>query len=71
MLFRGNSVLTKALDAYMKVCGMDYLHATLGPVLRDICENRVYCELDPTRLTDKDDLHVQIKRTTQYAEQIW
>ncbi|KAF9573180.1 hypothetical protein EC968_008922 [Mortierella alpina] len=49
-LFRGNTLLTKAMDAYMRMVGTEYLDDTLGEILREICKSKVACEL---RLTEK------------------
>ena len=38
VLFRGNSVATKALDFYMKLTGSQYLLKTLGSKIKDIYE---------------------------------
>ncbi|KAJ3111118.1 Ras GTPase-activating protein nGAP [Phlyctochytrium bullatum] len=40
IIFRGNSLTTKALDQYMKQIAMPYLHATLGNQLRAIASPR-------------------------------
>ncbi|KAI9870427.1 MAG: hypothetical protein M1823_008746, partial [Watsoniomyces obsoletus] len=47
LLFRGNSLITRALDAHMRRLGRDYLEATLGVRLRKICERDFDCEVDP------------------------
>ncbi|KAF8962655.1 hypothetical protein BGZ46_001137, partial [Entomortierella lignicola] len=60
-LFRGNTLLTKALDAYMRLVGTEYLDDTLGDILRNICLNKVACEVDPSRLDKKDDIQAQWK----------
>ncbi|KAL8721957.1 MAG: hypothetical protein Q9225_001471 [Loekoesia sp. 1 TL-2023] len=43
-LFRGNTLLTKALDCHMKRLGHDYLEETLGEKIRDIDESNPDCE---------------------------
>lgn len=45
ILFRGNSMATKAIDAYMKLVGWQYLDDTIGGALRYICANQVCCEV--------------------------
>lgn len=87
VLFRGNSILTKAMDGYMKgefsrkefngivtkavVVGMDYLESCIGDILRHVCDNNVYCEVDPTRLEKQDDLKNNWRRLIQLACQLW
>lgn len=39
LLFRGNSIATKAVDLYMKLIGSRYLKNTLGLFIKDIYEN--------------------------------
>ncbi|KAG0349200.1 hypothetical protein BG004_000855 [Podila humilis] len=55
-LFRGNTLLTKALDAYMRLVGTEYLDDTLGDILRAICKNKAACEVDPSKLEKHEDL---------------
>ncbi|TGZ76730.1 hypothetical protein EX30DRAFT_312068 [Ascodesmis nigricans] len=50
ILFRGNSLLTKALDTYMKRVGREYLEETLGEHLQRIASEDLLCELDPAKL---------------------
>jgi hypothetical protein len=45
LVFSGNSIATKAVDAYMKLVGWQYLDDTIGGALRYICANRVCCEV--------------------------
>ncbi|KAI3647858.1 hypothetical protein MP228_008079 [Amoeboaphelidium protococcarum] len=80
VLFRGNSLLTKALDAYMKLIGSDYLRSTLGSILNQICVDKVYIELDSTRLgdcssssntNDDTDAKQMLDRCYRYAQSIW
>ncbi|KAG0264334.1 hypothetical protein DFQ27_001276 [Actinomortierella ambigua] len=49
-LFRANTLLTKALDAYMRLVGTEYLDDTLGDIIRGICTSKSVCEVDPSRL---------------------
>lgn len=50
LLFRGNSLLTKALDSHMKRVGKDYLEEVLGEKIRDIDESDPDCEVDPMKV---------------------
>lgn len=49
-LFRGNSLLTKGLERYMKLNAADYLESTVGNIVRKIVASGVYMEIDPERL---------------------
>ncbi|KAG0081732.1 hypothetical protein BGZ90_005375 [Linnemannia elongata] len=70
-LFRGNTLLTKALDAYMRLVGTEYLDDTLGDILRSICKNKVACEVDPSRLEKNDDLKTQWRILMLHTRTCW
>jgi hypothetical protein len=53
------------------VCGLGYLENTLGPVLREICDEKANCEVDPTRLDKNDDVKLHWKRLIGYANALW
>jgi GTPase-activator protein for Ras-like GTPase len=57
LLFRGNTLLTKALDAHMRRLGKEYLEETIGERLRDIDESNPDCEVDPSRVKPGQDLN--------------
>lgn len=50
LLFRGNSLLTKAVDMHMRRLGKDYLEETIGERIRDLDESDPDCEVDPVKL---------------------
>ncbi|KAK7203053.1 hypothetical protein BZA70DRAFT_291488 [Myxozyma melibiosi] len=50
LLFRGNSLLTKSLDAHMRRIGQDYLIETLGSTLQKIVDDDVFIEVDPQKI---------------------
>lgn len=70
-LFRGNTLLTKALDCHMKRLGHDYLEETLGEKIRNIDENNPNCEVDPNRMLDPDDLQSNWRSLSQLIESVW
>ena len=51
LLFRGNTLLTRAFDAHMRRLGKDYLLETIGERLKEIDEGNIDCEVDPNRVT--------------------
>ncbi|KAG0280142.1 hypothetical protein BGZ95_011139 [Linnemannia exigua] len=66
-----NTLLTKALDAYMRLVGTEYLDDTLGDILRSICKNKVACEVDPSRLEKNDDLKTQWRILMLHTRTCW
>ncbi|KAF9044534.1 Rho GTPase activation protein [Hymenopellis radicata] len=48
-LFRGNTILTKVMEACMNWYGKAFLEASIGTVLRKLCAERVAIEVDPMR----------------------
>ncbi|XP_032321302.1 RAS protein activator like-3 [Camelus ferus] len=49
LLFRENTLATKAIDEYMKLVAQDYLQETLGQVVRRLCASTDDCEVDPSK----------------------
>lgn len=70
-LFRGNTLLTKALDSHMKRLGHDYLEEVLGEKIRQIDENNPECEVDPNRVQDPEDLQRNWSTLSALIESVW
>ncbi|XP_058995767.1 rasGAP-activating-like protein 1 isoform X3 [Mustela lutreola] len=49
-LFRSNSLASKAMEQFMKLVGMPYLHEVLKPVIHRVFEEKKYMELDPCKM---------------------
>ena len=71
LLFRGNSLLTKALDLHMRRVGKEYLDDTLMEKLRDIAESNPDCEVDTNRVSNPDDLRRNWRNLIALTENIW
>ncbi|KAI4135837.1 MAG: hypothetical protein LQ347_000340, partial [Umbilicaria vellea] len=71
LLFRGNSLLTKALDLHMRRVGKEYLDETLMEKLRDIAESNPDCEVDPNRVPNPDDLRRNWRNLIALTENLW
>lgn len=71
LLFRGNSLLTKALDLHMRRLGKEYLQETIGERLRDIDQNDPDCEVDPVRVQRQDDLERNWKTLISLTSSVW
>ena len=71
LLFRGNSLLTKALDSHMRRLGKEYLWDTLSEKIRDLEESDPECEVDPNRVTNPDDLQRNWRNLIALTENVW
>ncbi|KHN70906.1 Ras GTPase-activating protein gap-2 [Toxocara canis] len=50
LMFRGNSLATKAMEAYMKLVADEYLKETLGDFVKSVLESTENCEVDPLKM---------------------
>ena len=71
LLFRGNSLLTKALDLHMRRLGKEYLEETLSERMRDIDESDPDCEVDPNRVKKTEDLQRNWRNLIALTETVW
>ena len=71
LLFRGNTLLTKALDLHMRRLGKEYLEDTLSEKMRDIDESDPECEVDPNKVQNPDDLRRNWRNLIALTENIW
>ena len=71
LLFRGNTLLSRALDLYMKRIGKTYLEQTLGPKLREVMEQEPECEIDPSRLIPGADAEKNLHNLSSVTEEVW
>ena len=71
LLFRGNSLLTKALEFHMRRLGKEYLEETLGERVRDIDESDPDCEVDPNKVRNSADLERNWRNLIALTENVW
>ena len=71
LLFRGNSLLTKALDLHMRRLGKEYLEETLMEKIRDIDESDPDCEVDPNRVQQQDILSRNWRNLMTLTSDVW
>ena len=71
LLFRGNTLLTKALDLHMQRLGKEYLEDALSEKMRDIAESDPDCEVDPNRVLNPQDLERNWRNLIALTENIW
>lgn len=69
-LFRGNSLLSRCVDEFMKLVGMNYLQNTLRPLIDRVLAEKKPCEIDPTKLTDSTrQLPINTHNLKAYADE--
>ncbi|KAJ9215954.1 hypothetical protein DTO166G4_2498 [Paecilomyces variotii] len=71
LLFRGNSLLTKALDLHMRRLGKEYLQETIGEQLRRIDQSDPDCEVDPVRVQREEDLERNWRNLIDLTSRVW
>ncbi|KAG8441244.1 hypothetical protein GDO86_006834 [Hymenochirus boettgeri] len=54
LIFRENTIVTKAIEEYMKMVGQTYLQETLGPFVNRIYASEESHEVDPSRCSQED-----------------
>ncbi|KAI1308277.1 Rho GTPase activation protein [Xylaria venustula] len=71
LLFRGNSLLTQALEFHMRRLGKEYLEDVLGDKIYEINEINPDCEVDPSRIERVEDLQQHWKLLIQLTTELW
>ncbi|XP_063683887.1 disabled homolog 2-interacting protein-like isoform X3 [Bolinopsis microptera] len=71
LLFRGNSIATKAVDLYMKLIGSKYLKNTLGLFIRDVYDNAQEFEIDTTRIVAGEDFVTNQQNMRMKVDKAW
>lgn len=71
LLFRGNTLLSKALDSHMRRVGQSYLEDTMGPKLREIAVDDISCEVDPSRVSPEQDMDRNWQKLLGLTEDVW
>ncbi|ROV92352.1 hypothetical protein VMCG_09140 [Cytospora schulzeri] len=71
LLFRGNSLLTQALEFHMRRLGNEFIDEILGDKIFEINEINPNCEVDPGKLQSGEDLSQHWERLLQFTNEIW
>ncbi|WKY14503.1 hypothetical protein Q1695_000216 [Nippostrongylus brasiliensis] len=73
LMFRGNSLATKAMEAYMKLIADEYLQSVLGDFVNNVLSSNESCEVDPLKLNGASTSTLDKNRThlTRLVEQAW
>jgi hypothetical protein len=71
LLFRGNSLLTQALEFHMRRLGKEYLEETLSDKVFEINELNPDCEVDPSRIYRGEDMKDHWNQLIQLTTEVW
>jgi len=71
ILFRGNSILTKLLELYIRFLLKDTIASALGELVSILCSNKVEVEIDPAKLSPGQRLHTNVADLNHWTKQIW
>jgi hypothetical protein len=79
-LFRGNSLVSKVLERYMKLAGRDYLDKVIGDFVRRAMDTNLAIEIDPSRIPPSSSVsgkppeliaEINHRRLGRYVGQLW
>lgn len=70
-MFRGNSLATKAMEAYLKLTGDKYLQETLGGLVTHVLANGQDCEVDADKMSNSAALQKQQQNLRSAVEMAW
>lgn len=71
LLFRGNSLLTQALEFHMRRLGNEYIEEILGDKIFEINEINPNCEVDPGKIQAGEDINQHWDQLLQFTNEIW
>jgi hypothetical protein len=71
LMFRGNSLATKSMEAYMKLVASEYLKCTLNEFIKTILEKNIDCEVDPTKLSNQSNLEKNRSMLMAFVRMAW
>jgi hypothetical protein len=70
VIFRGNTLATKCVDAFMKLIGSSYLHQVLKEHVAAISEDKKSCEVDPSKVEKGENVGHNMTHLRETAEKI-
>ncbi|KAK0614974.1 hypothetical protein B0T17DRAFT_497767 [Bombardia bombarda] len=71
LLFRGNSLLTQALEFHMRRLGKEYLEDILADKIIEINDLDPNCEVDPGKLQHGEDMQQHWNQLIRLTTEIW
>lgn len=69
-LFRGNTLVSKCMDEFMKLAGHHYLQDTLKATIDQIVTERKPCEICPDKLKDGENLENNMNNLKEYIDRV-
>lgn len=73
-LFRGNSILAKSIEIYMRLIGQEYLESSIGRVIRQLCLDKVEVEIDPSKMKTgarAKELQTNARELNEWTMRLW
>ncbi|KAG6381176.1 GTPase activating protein [Boletus reticuloceps] len=71
-LFRGNTIFTKTMELAMAFYGREFLEASIGRVMRQICFEKITIEVDPNRSSKSPkDVERGVEQLVEWCQTIW
>lgn len=73
LMFRGNTLATKAMESFMKLVADDYLDSTLSDFIKTVLQCEDSCEVDPQKLGNVSNSSLEKNRALlmRYVEVAW
>lgn len=73
LMFRGNTLATKAMESFMKLVAEDYLDSTLSGFIKTVLQCEDSCEVDPTKLGNVSNSVLEKNRAllNRYVNAAW
>ncbi|KAI5481909.1 Ras GTPase-activating protein 1 [Pseudohyphozyma bogoriensis] len=74
ILFRGNSILTKSIELYLRLVGAEYLDLSIGEPIRRLCASKVEIEIDPSKMkhgAKEKDLTNNVHELHEWTTAVW
>eukprot|EP01125_Pyxidicula_operculata_P010375 TRINITY_DN3419_c1_g3_i1.p1 TRINITY_DN3419_c1_g3~~TRINITY_DN3419_c1_g3_i1.p1 ORF type:complete len:669 (+),score=167.06 TRINITY_DN3419_c1_g3_i1:383-2389(+) len=70
VIFRANTLASKAFDLYLKMIALPHLQKILRPIISEVFRARKSCEMDPLRVEDPKVIKKNQKNLQEFAEAV-
>ncbi|KAG8219815.1 Rho GTPase activation protein [Butyriboletus roseoflavus] len=71
-LFRGNTIFTKTMELAMAFYGREFLEASIGRIIRQICLEKITIEVDPNRSgKGPKDVERGVEQLVEWCQTTW